>query len=120
MNGPSHYTAAEKILEVLGQITKEQGGVRVDLATGLLAEAQVHATLAQAAATATLASLLASHAAINHTDIDAWDDATATPEEPARCDCGQPIPAGRKATCSPQCRFADDDHGPETDGGGAA
>lgn len=31
------------------------------------------------------------------------------------CHCGQPIPAGRKATCSPQCRFEDDDHGPNGD-----
>jgi hypothetical protein len=35
------------------------------------------------------------------------------------CDCGQPIPAGRKATCSRECRFADDDHGPDVEPEGA-
>lgn len=33
----------------------------------------------------------------------------------APCHCGAPIPAGRVAYCSPRCRWADDDHGPNGD-----
>lgn len=35
------------------------------------------------------------------------------------CHCGQPLPAGFVAYCSPGCRLADKDHGPdaEPDGG---
>ena len=36
------------------------------------------------------------------------------------CHCGQPIPAGRKAYCSPGCRLADKDHGPDEQPGGAS
>lgn len=36
------------------------------------------------------------------------------------CHCGAPIPAGRKAYCSDRCLYADQDHGPECDGGEAA
>lgn len=37
---------------------------------------------------------------------------TATP---APCHCGQPVPADRVAYCSRECRFEDDDHGPDTE-----
>lgn len=37
--------------------------------------------------------------------------------EVAPCPCGRPIPEGRVAYCSDECKRADDDHGPETDGG---
>lgn len=31
------------------------------------------------------------------------------------CDCGAPIPAGRKAYCSTTCQLADKDHGPDVE-----
>lgn len=47
MNGPQHYAAAERLLDGLGNSTR---GTAHDAST--LAEAQVHATLALAAAMA--------------------------------------------------------------------
>lgn len=46
MNGPEHYRKAEKLLDQVGELYADQSELR----TELLVEAQVHATLALAAA----------------------------------------------------------------------
>ncbi|MFH9248183.1 hypothetical protein ACH4LK_22475 [Streptomyces lydicus] len=71
MNGPEHYIEAERLADRVHHFTYGDGG---DPVTGaaLAAEAQVHASLAQAAAVATLASMLAFAQDINDADIDAW------------------------------------------------
>lgn len=52
MNGPQHYLKAEAIIEALGKLSKDGADVSPAIASALLAEAQVHATLAQAAVAA--------------------------------------------------------------------
>lgn len=74
MTGPEHYREAEFLLAAADAY--DQDGAP-QTAAARRAEAQVHATLAQAAATALLAALFATHADINHPHDDAWDDATA-------------------------------------------
>lgn len=68
MTGPEHYKYAEHLIAVANQASD---GIALTLA-----EAQVHATLALAAATA-MGALDA--ADINTTDLDAWCAATGTP-----------------------------------------
>lgn len=52
MTGPEHYQAAEKLLEVAQLRNRDQSVGVNDEAAYYVAEAQVHATLALAAATA--------------------------------------------------------------------
>jgi hypothetical protein len=60
-NGPDHYREAERLLRL------------ADTERGLVAFAQVHATLAQAAAVATLASVTrAAHDVMYGAVDDAW------------------------------------------------
>ncbi|WP_406467089.1 hypothetical protein [Streptomyces sp. NBC_01594] len=68
MTGPEHYRAAEKLLDHAFGI--EDRGSAEDVS--LLAEAQVHATLALAAATA-----MHGHpdGQMHSSDYNAWDDA---------------------------------------------
>lgn len=57
MTGAEHYRAAEKLLEALDEAAlkareNEEEGLRPDTVMAILAKAQVHATLADAAANA--------------------------------------------------------------------
>lgn len=59
MNGPEHYAEAERLavmaaesIDTLGNLPREKGQDAVQAAAAVLACAQVHATLALAAATA--------------------------------------------------------------------
>jgi hypothetical protein len=73
MTGPEHYRAAE---ELLAEITNDDGTVGFgDGGEAFAAAAQVHATLALAAATA-LPHVRADYPA----DEDAWYQAAAVPE----------------------------------------
>ncbi|MFF8901718.1 hypothetical protein ACF082_30035 [Streptomyces lydicus] len=71
MNGPQHYREAERLADRAHHFTYGDGG---DPVTGaaLAAEAQVHATLALAAATAGQTSVFAFAHDINDADVDAW------------------------------------------------
>ena len=77
MNGPQHYTEAERLLGSLSAMSSRLEGERIpaDVASGYihthLAKAQVHATLAAAAAQVTAAS--ASVGSI--TRLAEWSDA---------------------------------------------
>ena len=71
MTGPQHYAEAERRLLMAWEEDSTP-----ERSTQLVAEAQVHATLAVAAATATQTSVAAFGADINHRDVDAWDDVT--------------------------------------------
>jgi hypothetical protein len=75
MNGPEHYREAEFLLAAADAYDQD-GAPRT--AADRRIEAQIHATLAQAAATALLAELFGTRADINHTHIDAWADAVAS------------------------------------------
>lgn len=70
MNGPEHYREAEKLLGYAEARDAEQRGDAADLS--FLAEAQAHATLADAAATADLAFVNALAHDINSRAIDDW------------------------------------------------
>ncbi|BBB01017.1 hypothetical protein RVR_8248 [Actinacidiphila reveromycinica] len=72
MNGPDHYREAERRL-----LMAWEDDSTPERSMQLVAEAQVHATLALAAATATQTSVSAFSADINSRDVDAWDDAIA-------------------------------------------
>jgi hypothetical protein len=72
MTGPEHYRAAERLLAEAGHQSAE--GV-IWIRPENLAAAQVHATLALAAATAGQTSVLAVHHDINDMDVDAWHEA---------------------------------------------
>ncbi|AXH48385.1 hypothetical protein SEA_FLORAL_53 [Gordonia phage Floral] len=71
MNGPEHYREAGRLLIGVDEALSDQRlapGARSDKATRLLAAAQVHATLAQAAATALsglISNNLSSGSAVN-------------------------------------------------------
>lgn len=71
MNGPDHYREAERLIARLTGIVLNNDGSSPE-ATFMLAEAQVHATLALAAATA-----LTSHMSTydDEPEIQAWVDA---------------------------------------------
>lgn len=113
MNGPDHYREAERRLLMAWEDDREPENMR-----HLVAEAQVHATLALAAATA-LTESGANH--LSPADYNAWQAVAATTSKkdgkPAPCPCGQSIPDDRVAYCSDECKRADDDHGPDADGG---
>jgi len=72
MTGPEHYLAAEELLLTADAYDQDHAP---QTAAARRATAQVHATLALAAATATQADVSATVAGISHTDVDAWDDA---------------------------------------------
>lgn len=52
MTGPEHYLKAEAIIETLNKVSRDGMDISASAASALLAEAQVHATLAQAAVAA--------------------------------------------------------------------
>lgn len=70
MTGPEHYRKAEELLLVA--IAYEQDGAP-KTGANRRADAQVHAILALAAATATGASVAAYAADINSNDVTAWE-----------------------------------------------
>jgi hypothetical protein len=76
MAGPEHYIEAERLL------ARAKGEARIAAET-TIAEAAVHATLAQAAAAGLLAAELTvqgqygRHYLLEQTDRDAWTDAVA-------------------------------------------
>ena len=75
MTGPEHYQAAERLLRILTKPT-EHGGTVIDAAMNpnVPAAAQVHATLALAAATA----LDPSGRVASDPDREAWRKAAGT------------------------------------------
>lgn len=90
MTGPEHYKAAEEILADIA-ITEKEFATADVMSSGLRAKyaadrqaaidiAQVHATLADAAATA-MASMPRDHASsgMDRSDFNAWDDVAGTP-----------------------------------------
>ncbi|MET8475386.1 hypothetical protein ABZY90_19780 [Streptomyces sp. NPDC006422] len=80
MTGPEHYREAEKLLGYAAARDAEQRGDAEDMS--FLAEAQVHADLAKAAATALNASVLAFAHDLGDTRVTEWDTAIAkTPKE---------------------------------------
>ncbi|MFJ1647926.1 hypothetical protein [Streptomyces sp. NPDC088258] len=72
MNGPEHYREAEHRLLMAWEDDRDPENVR-----HLLAEAQVHATLALAAATAGQMAVNAFRDDINSTDVEQWADVMA-------------------------------------------
>lgn len=73
MTGPEHYQKAETFLLVVREAnTNTPGGAA--LADQFLRAAQVHATLALAAATA-MAAVPSDESGMDHSDFDAWDAA---------------------------------------------
>lgn len=76
MNGPQHFLEAERLL-VLADYDQDHAP---QTAATRRTDAQTHATLAQAAATALLAELFATHADVNHSHIDIWDDVVNGPQ----------------------------------------
>jgi hypothetical protein len=73
-SGPEHYREAEELLALAADYEKD---CAPHSAARCRTEAQVRAILAQAAATAMLAELFATHADISHSHVDSWDDVTA-------------------------------------------
>jgi hypothetical protein len=73
MTGPEHYIEAERLLSGRNSLPEYDARPTAED----IAAAQVHATLALAAATATQTSVSAFGADINHRDVDAWDDAAS-------------------------------------------
>jgi hypothetical protein len=80
MNGPEHYTAAERLLTEAEAIAQQGGDMGA-----MLTAAHVHATLAQAAATA-LAEAGANH--LSQADYNAWQAVAATASEQGGGDRG--------------------------------
>jgi len=68
MTGPEHYREAERLLS----------GIVGDASPTVLGKAQVHATLALAAA----AALNDAETGLDRTERSAWDDAAGTPWTP--------------------------------------
>ena len=80
MTGPEHYREAEKLLGYAEARDAEQRGDAKDMS--FLAEAQVHADLAKAAATALNASVLAFAHDLGDTRVTEWDAVIAkTPKD---------------------------------------
>ena len=77
MTGPEHYRQAEEILEALAALAAA-GTLPEAHSTALHRQAQVHATLALAAATA-----LRGHEGLPERDRKAWFEAAATRTAPA-------------------------------------
>lgn len=118
MDGPSHYRQAERLADMAHHFTYGDGG---DAAVGhaLAAEAQVHATLALAAATVMHADFAASAADIRDIRLPEWDEAVGVKPQSKTCAyCEGPLPTSGVAYCRPACRFADDDHGSDEPTGG--
>ncbi|WP_405554270.1 hypothetical protein [Streptomyces sp. NBC_01171] len=82
MTGPEHYREAERLLRMAHRFTYGDGA-DATVGAALAAEAQAHATLAHAAATA-LSAPTAGHdnAGLTETEWDAWASAAATTPEP--------------------------------------
>lgn len=99
MNGPAHYRAAERLAGMAHDWTY---GDRNDPVVGaaLAAEAQVHATLALAAATA-----LTGHGAgyLDDPEIRAWREAAGTRAADGKCVCDH---HGDHAGCDHDCECA--------------
>lgn len=75
MNGPEHYREAQKMLAAARlAMTKQQTG-SIEVATQFTAEAQVHATLALAAATAMHATADGTDLGVSEAEFQAWYDA---------------------------------------------
>lgn len=77
MTGPEHYREAERLADLANHFTYGDGGDPVRGAA-LAAEAQAHATLALAAATA-IGGLTADLTYMPYADARAWTAAAATP-----------------------------------------
>ncbi|MGR6922645.1 hypothetical protein ACU635_51040 [[Actinomadura] parvosata] len=77
MNGPAHYRKAERLAERAYHFTYGDGGSPV-VGHALAAQAQVHATLALAAATA-----LTGHGAgyLDDPEIKAWREAAGVADD---------------------------------------
>jgi hypothetical protein len=72
-SGPEHYKKAEQLLDIIARNRYEQGSG----SAGMLAAAQIHATLAHAAATSMHAITQGSAAGFENHSWEAWDKATA-------------------------------------------
>jgi hypothetical protein len=83
MTGPEHYRLAERLAERLADEALQVGGPE---GAEMTAAAQVHATLALAAATAlgaeshSTGAQRAPYVALGYYDIEAWKDTAATPQ----------------------------------------
>ncbi|MER7126688.1 hypothetical protein [Micrococcus luteus] len=75
MTGADHYREAEQLLEVAGKVVRLSDGSSPEVAL-LLAEAQVHATLALAAATA----LNDAEGGLSRPDWEAWKATAGEPK----------------------------------------
>ncbi|WP_101784262.1 hypothetical protein [Nonomuraea indica] len=99
MTGPEHYREAERLI---GAVT-HRGLLEPGDHSGVLALAQVHATLALAAATAILGPVAGT--GYDDHDLDAWRAAAATPPS----QCGGPCACdhhGDHAGCGADCGCA--------------
>jgi hypothetical protein len=76
MTGPEHYKRAERLLGYAEALAAEARGSAEDVS--LLAEAQVYATLALAAATAVQP---ATYKGAGRAELQAWASACGTPEK---------------------------------------
>jgi len=74
MTGPEHFLAAERLLGEASEVE----GADSDVERYCLAAAQVHATLANAAATALAAEVCGDVAGVTYRAFDEWGAATAT------------------------------------------
>jgi hypothetical protein len=76
VNGPNHYTEAERLLDVAQAKAQEAGGgpLAGDVMAYLVLRAQAHATLALAAAT-----VAAAPTGVDADTADQWDTALADP-----------------------------------------
>ena len=72
MTGPEHYAEAERLLGIVSEAVAEPGDVPLN--KQIVAEAQVHATLALAAATA-----MAAAETMDSRDFKAWDTVAGVP-----------------------------------------
>lgn len=74
MTGPEHYREAERLADLAHHYTYGDGG-EVVAGGALAAEAQVHATLALAAATAMQAAVDGSEPGMGATEFQEWYEA---------------------------------------------
>ncbi|MFD4830195.1 hypothetical protein ACFWPV_10120 [Streptomyces uncialis] len=77
MTGPEHYREAERLLTMAHHWTDGDGG-DTELGAALAAEAQAHATLALAAATARQAPVGGDEIGMSRTEWYAWYAAAGT------------------------------------------
>lgn len=80
MTGPEHYQAAESLLQQLQKAQASMAGnsPSAEKVAAVMAEAQVHATLALAAATAMSAPVADELAGFTTEEFDAWYKAAGT------------------------------------------